>query len=83
MHATGTVTWCVNSGVLMRYTAASCSGSGQIFVRYLTSATPFSLNTVTGDLPQLAINLVASPTGRATDRFTVTDAITLRNSSPS
>jgi prepilin-type N-terminal cleavage/methylation domain-containing protein len=41
-HATGTVTWCVVSGVLMRYTASSCTGSGQIFVRYLTSATPCS-----------------------------------------
>jgi prepilin-type N-terminal cleavage/methylation domain-containing protein len=83
VHATGNVTWCVSSGVLRRYLSASCTGTTQIFVRYLTSATPFSLNIVTGQLPQLAITLVASPTGRATDKFRITDAITLRNSAPS
>lgn len=82
-HATGTVTWCVVSGVLKRFTTASCSGTGMVFVGYLTSATPFSLHTVTGNLPQLLVNLVASPTNRATDTFAVTDSITLRNSSPS
>jgi len=82
-HATGTVTWCVSGGVMTRYASSSCTGSGQIFSRYLTSATPFSLYTVTGNLPELLISLDVSPTGRGVDEFKVSDAITLRNSPPS
>jgi prepilin-type N-terminal cleavage/methylation domain-containing protein len=82
-HASGTVTWCVVSGILKRFTTAGCTGTGMIFVRYLTSATPFSLHTVTGNLPQLVANLVTNPTSAAANRFAITDSITLRNSSPS
>jgi prepilin-type N-terminal cleavage/methylation domain-containing protein len=83
MHATGPVSWCVSSGVLSRYAASSCTGTAQIFSRGLTSATPFSLVTATGNLPRLSVRLIANPTGRPTDTFSITDAITLRNSSPS
>jgi prepilin-type N-terminal cleavage/methylation domain-containing protein len=83
MHATGAVSWCVSSGILSRYVGSSCTGSAQIFSRYLTSATPFSLVTAAGQLPRLSVALVASPTGRGTDTFSITDAITLRNSPPS
>ncbi len=78
-HASGIATWCVVSGVLERFGTASCSGTGTTFVRYLTSATPFALNIVTGDLPQLVVSLVANPSGQANDSAAVTDTITLRN----
>ena len=83
VHGTGTVTWCVVSGLLRRYTGASCTGTSVIFVSDISSATPFSLITVSGYLPRLAINLVSTPAGRVADSFTVTDTIALRNSSPS
>jgi prepilin-type N-terminal cleavage/methylation domain-containing protein len=80
--AVGTVTWCVTSGALKRYTAATCTGTSQVYVRDISSATPFSLVTATGNLPRLAITLVSTPLGRRVDRFTVTDSIALRNSAP-
>jgi prepilin-type N-terminal cleavage/methylation domain-containing protein len=82
-HATGTVSWCVESGALMRFTSAGCPTSGgQVFVRDVTTATPFSVvtgPTGSGQLPQLAITLTVNTTGRASDAFTLTDAIALRN----
>jgi len=85
-HATGAVTWCVTSGVFTRYTAASCTGSGQPFVGSVTSATPFSLllgAAGAGVLPRLQLNLTVNQTGRSSDLFTIADAITLRNATPS
>ena len=78
-HGTGTVTWCVVSGVLESFQAASCAGTATIYARYLTSATPFSLNVVTGDRPQLIVQLVANQTGQGSDVSAVNDTITLRN----
>ena len=82
VHGTGTVTWCVTSGALTRYTATSCTGAAMVFVRDISSATPFTLQTTSGYLPRLAINLVATPAGLTVDRFTASDTITLRNSAP-
>ena len=82
-HATGTVSWCVSSGVLKRFTSSGCPGSGgQIFVRNVTSPTPFQIVTGTagsGQLPQLAVTLTVNTTGRTSDTFTLTDKIALRN----
>jgi prepilin-type N-terminal cleavage/methylation domain-containing protein len=78
-HATGTATWCVASGALNRYTAATCTGTAQTFVRGITSATPFSIVTASGYLPRLQIALTANTTGRSSDAFTISEAITLRN----
>ncbi len=82
-NGTGTITWCVVSGVLESFQAASCSGTATIYARYLTSATPFSLNIVTGDRPQLIVQLVANQTGHAGDVSAVNDTITLRNAAVS
>jgi prepilin-type N-terminal cleavage/methylation domain-containing protein len=79
-HATGTVTWCVSSGVLARYAGSTCSGSGTPYVSSVTSATPFSLQWSTGDLPRLQVRLTVNDTGSSSDSFTVNDAIALRNS---
>jgi type II secretory pathway pseudopilin PulG len=81
-NAVGTATWCVTSGALLRYSAATCSGTSRVFVRDISSATPFTLVTASGNLPRLAITLVSTPAGRTVDRFTVTDSIALRNSAP-
>lgn len=79
-HAAGTVTWCVASGTLTRFTGAACSGSGMPFVRAITSPKPFSLPAAaSGSLPQLQISIAANASGRTSDTFALTDALTLRN----
>ena len=82
-HVSPAVSWCVASGVLTRYLASTCTGAGQPFARSITSPTPFSLQAGTGDLQEVLVNLAANPTGMPAGGFSVTDAITLRNSSPS
>ena len=82
-HATGTVSWCVASGTLKRFTSSGCPGSGgQIFVSNVTSTTPFTIVTGSvgsGQLPQLGVTLTVNTTGRSSDAFTLTDTIALRN----
>ncbi|MBV8258610.1 MAG: prepilin-type N-terminal cleavage/methylation domain-containing protein [Actinobacteria bacterium] len=78
-HGTGNVCWGVASGVLTRYPSSSCSGANRVFVRNVTSAAPFSLQLVTGDVPRLQIQLSVDTTNRASDALTVNDTITLRN----
>jgi prepilin-type N-terminal cleavage/methylation domain-containing protein len=79
-HASGDVTWCVDSGVLTRFTANSCTGTGQIFVRDVTSDTPFSIPaTASGDLPVLLVDVSVDPGSGASTAATLTDTITLRN----
>ncbi len=83
-HATGTVSWCVTSGVFTRYVSASCAGASTIkYVSSITSTAPFSLVTATGDLPRLQLALTVDTTSSASDAFTLTDAIALRNATPS
>ncbi|HZT91636.1 MAG TPA: hypothetical protein VFA05_06325 [Gaiellaceae bacterium] len=78
-HASGTVTWCVSSGALMRYAGGACSGSGVVFVRAVTTAQPFSLTWSSGDLPRLGVSMTVNDTGPSSDSFTVDDTIALRN----
>ena len=80
-HASGTYMWCVDSGVLWRYSGSTCSGSGQAFASDVTTATPFSLLAVSGLLPQLEINLTVDSQPSSADAFSVDDRITLRNAS--
>jgi prepilin-type N-terminal cleavage/methylation domain-containing protein len=82
-HVSPAVAWCVSSGVLTRYFATTCTGTGQRFASGITTPTPFSLQANTGDLQEVLVNLGANPTGSSSSGFSVTDAITLRNSSPS
>jgi prepilin-type N-terminal cleavage/methylation domain-containing protein len=83
-NASGTVTWCVTGGVLERFPSATCSGtSGVVYVRNVSSTTPFSLITASGNLPQLAITITSDATPSPADAATLTDTITLRNAARS
>jgi prepilin-type N-terminal cleavage/methylation domain-containing protein len=81
-HASGSVTWCVTSGVLTRYLGTACTGTSQPFVSGITSAAPFSCVAPVGPLPQLQVGLTVNTTGRSADATTVSDTITLRNALP-
>ncbi|HEV2590249.1 MAG TPA: prepilin-type N-terminal cleavage/methylation domain-containing protein [Gaiellaceae bacterium] len=84
-HTTTTaVSWCVVSGVLERFAGASCAaGTPQVFIRGVTSATPFSLPTApSGDLPTLAVALTIDTSRDAGTAATLDDTITLRNATP-
>jgi Tfp pilus assembly protein PilW len=78
-HATGTTTWCVSSGSLMRYSGASCSGSGQTLITGVSSTAPFSCVAPVGVYPGVKVTLTVN-NGRATqEAFAGTDVITLKN----
>jgi Tfp pilus assembly protein PilW len=77
-HATGTITYCVSSGSLIRYSGSACSGSGQTLVTNITSAHPFSCISTVGDYPELQVALTAQ-TYSSNDTVSATDAIAMRN----
>ena len=79
VHGTGQYTWCVSSGSLLRYSGASCSGTPQTFATSVTTATPFTLTSASGQLPQLQIALSVNLNGGSSNSASVTDTITLRN----
>lgn len=85
-HATGDVSWCVNSGSLVRVPGTSCTGTGQDYIDSVTSATPFSCYTVPGvtsPLPELEVALTVNTTPTVSgDGTTATDYITMHNASP-
>ena len=78
-HASGTVSWCVASGTLTRYTSSNCSGSGQAFATKITSATPFSCIATVGDYPQLQIALTVNFGTTTGTAVSTTDRIAMRN----
>lgn len=85
-HASGAtdVTWCVNSGSLVRIPGTSCATAGMTFVTSVTSATPFACYTISGvtnPLPQLKVVLTVNTTTTASDGTSATDYITMRNAS--
>jgi prepilin-type N-terminal cleavage/methylation domain-containing protein len=83
-HSTGTVTWCVSGGSLIRTTGTTCSATTNLntFVTSVTSATPFSCySPVTGSLPQLKVALTVNSTTRNANQSTATDYITMHNAS--
>ncbi len=78
-HATGTITWCVTGGSLVRYAGSSaCSGTGQTIATNISSATPFSCISTVGDYPELQVALTAR-TQSANDVVSATDKIAMRN----
>lgn len=82
-HGTGAVSWCVVSGVLERYAANGCTGTGVSYVRSITTPTPFTIVANSGDLPQLLISLTSDENAHSGDGSTLQDTITLRNAADS
>lgn len=81
-HATGTYSWCVASGDLVRYSGTACSGSGETLANDVTSATPFSCVATVGDYPQLQVALTADNGSSPAAVVSQTDDITMRNATP-
>jgi prepilin-type N-terminal cleavage/methylation domain-containing protein len=82
-HATGTITWCVKSGSLVRYagSASDCATvTGQALATSITSATPFTCISTVGDYPELQVALTAR-TQSSNDTVSATDKIAMRNTS--
>jgi prepilin-type N-terminal cleavage/methylation domain-containing protein len=83
-HASGTVTWCVSSGSLIRNTGTTCSATTHrlTYIGSVTSSTPFSCySPVSGATPQLKVALTVNTTTRTSDNTTATDYITMHNAS--
>jgi Tfp pilus assembly protein PilW len=78
-HSTGTYTWCVSGGALTRSSGSSCLATGQIFVKSVTSATPFSCITPVSQYPRLQVALTVNATSTGGDSFSATDQIDMRN----
>jgi prepilin-type N-terminal cleavage/methylation domain-containing protein len=82
VNATGTYTWCVTGGALVRFAGASCSGTGVTFASDVTSTTPFSCLT-TGKVPRLQVALTSNAGTIPGTAATGTTIIALRNASAS
>ena len=78
-HASGTVTWCVTSGSLVRYSGSACSGSGQTLTTKVTSATPFSCVAPVNTFPALKVVLSVNTGTTSVTASTGTDTIALEN----
>jgi type II secretory pathway pseudopilin PulG len=78
-HATGTVTWCVSSGSLIRYSGSACSGSGMTLTTGITSATPFTCVATVGNYPALRVALTVNDGTSAASAASGSDLITLHN----
>ncbi len=78
-HGTGTYTWCVSSGALIRYSASSCSGTSQTFIKNVTSATPFSCVAPVNQYPRLQVALTVNGTSSSANRFSATEQIDMHN----
>lgn len=79
-HSSGNVTWCVNSGNLVRIVGTACSTAGLTYIGSVTSATPFSCySPVAGSLPQLKIALTVNAGNQSSDASAATDYITMMN----
>lgn len=79
--STSNVTWCVNSGNLVRYTnQLTCSGTGQTLTTNVTSPTPFSCVTALGDYPAVKVVLSVNMGTASGTSSSGTDTITLENS---
>jgi type II secretory pathway pseudopilin PulG len=78
-HATGTVTWCVTGGSLVRYSGSACSGSGQTWATNVTSATPFSCVATVGNYPSLKAVLTINTGTTSATASSGTDTMTLEN----
>jgi len=82
-HATGQYTWCVSGTSLTRAAGAACLATGDVFATDVTTPTPFTLVTATGDLPRLQLDLSVNSGSVNNDTISITDVVTLRNAARS
>jgi Tfp pilus assembly protein PilW len=78
-HASGTFTWCVSSGSLIRYVGSSCTGTSQTFITNVTTPQPFSCLAPVNQYPRLQVSLAVNAVPRAVDAFTATDTMDMHN----
>ena len=78
-NATGTVTWCVTGGSLVRYSGSLCSGTGLTLTKNVSSATPFSCVAPVGNYPSLKAVLTVNTGTTSATQSSGTDTITLEN----
>jgi Tfp pilus assembly protein PilW len=78
-HATGTVTWCVTSGSLVRYSGSACSGTGLTLVSSVSSSTPFSCVVPVGNYPGVKVALTVNNGTSSATAASGSDVITLQN----
>jgi Tfp pilus assembly protein PilW len=77
-NATGTVTWCVTGGSLVRDAGTTCTGTSTTLATNITSATPFSCVATVGDYPELQVAFTVR-TQTTADQISATDKIAMRN----
>jgi Tfp pilus assembly protein PilW len=77
-NATGTFTWCVTGGSLVRYAGTTCTGPSTTLATNITSAAPFSCVATVGDYPELQVALTVQ-TQTTADQISATDKIAMRN----
>jgi Tfp pilus assembly protein PilW len=81
-HASGDVTWCVNSGALVRNAGTTCAATSHAITYFtgVTSTAPFSCSSPSGSLyPQLGVSLAVNTTTRSSNKSTANDSITMHN----
>lgn len=78
-NASGTISWCVSGGSLIRYTGSACSGTAQTLINDVTSTTPFSCVVPVGDYPALNMALTANQGTTSATAWTGSDLVTLEN----
>jgi prepilin-type N-terminal cleavage/methylation domain-containing protein len=78
-HATGTVTWCVTGGSLVRYDSSGCVGTGLTLTTDVTSPTPFSCVVPVGNYPSLQVVITVNTGTTPATESSGTDTITLEN----
>ena len=80
VNASGTFTWCVTNGALIKFPGPSCTGSGvgQTFATNVTSTAPFSCLSG-GQYPRLQVALTSNDGTTAGTAATGTTVVTLRN----
>jgi len=78
-HGSGSVTWCVSSGSLIRYSGSACSGTGETLTTNVSSPTPFSCVVPVGDYPALQVVLAVNTGTTSATASSGTDTISLEN----
>ena len=76
-----TVTWCVSSGSLIRYSGSTCTGTGLTLASKIVATSTHYFTCVTsGSLAQVSVALTINTGTTSTTASSGTDSLTLQNS---